>query len=247
MFLPLVRAGGNMYPWVDYTYNPLAGKCPHDCSYCYMKRPPVCWSAKYKGPLRIHEKEMNVNLHGLKVVRRLNLPFIPDNTPLVFVCSGNDLGVASLEIKRRIFQKCQEEPANYYLFQSKNPTRFVETLKDFPPLSIFGTTLETNREDLLKKISKAPSPFLRVCGLLMLSLNGHHTMVSVEPKMKCDPEVMIRWIAMIAPDFVSVGADSGNNGLPEPSVKEVKILIDGLKKHNLVLEKENLGRLLCAS
>ena len=27
-----------MYPWVTHTWNPLAGRCKHDCNYCYMKR-----------------------------------------------------------------------------------------------------------------------------------------------------------------------------------------------------------------
>lgn len=31
---------GNMYSWVSHTWNPVKGKCPHDCNYCYMKRFP---------------------------------------------------------------------------------------------------------------------------------------------------------------------------------------------------------------
>ena len=29
---------GNMYSFVTHTWNPVKGKCPHDCAYCYMKR-----------------------------------------------------------------------------------------------------------------------------------------------------------------------------------------------------------------
>ena len=41
-----------MYPWVTHTWNVIKGKCPHDCSYCYMKRFP-------QGELRFDEKELN--------------------------------------------------------------------------------------------------------------------------------------------------------------------------------------------
>lgn len=33
-------SNGNMYKFVNYTWNPIKGKCLHDCSYCYMKTMP---------------------------------------------------------------------------------------------------------------------------------------------------------------------------------------------------------------
>ena len=36
--MPLNKAKGNMYPFVDYTWNVIKGECPHGCAYCYMKR-----------------------------------------------------------------------------------------------------------------------------------------------------------------------------------------------------------------
>lgn len=36
----LNKSKGNMYPWVTYTWNPIKGKCPHECRYCYMKGYP---------------------------------------------------------------------------------------------------------------------------------------------------------------------------------------------------------------
>lgn len=29
---------GNMYNFITHTWNPIKGKCWHDCSYCYMKK-----------------------------------------------------------------------------------------------------------------------------------------------------------------------------------------------------------------
>lgn len=32
--MPLNKQSGNMYSWIDFTWNPIRGKCPHDCIYC---------------------------------------------------------------------------------------------------------------------------------------------------------------------------------------------------------------------
>ena len=34
----LNESKGNMYEFVTHTWNTVKGRCPHDCSYCYMKR-----------------------------------------------------------------------------------------------------------------------------------------------------------------------------------------------------------------
>ena len=47
----LNKQKGNMYAFVTHTWNPIRGKCPHDCSYCYMKVYP-------QSDLRFVEKEM---------------------------------------------------------------------------------------------------------------------------------------------------------------------------------------------
>ena len=36
--MPLNKTKGNMYDFVTHTWNPIKGRCSHDCQYCYMKR-----------------------------------------------------------------------------------------------------------------------------------------------------------------------------------------------------------------
>ena len=36
--MPLNKIKGHMYDWVDYTWNPIKGKCPKYCKYFFMKR-----------------------------------------------------------------------------------------------------------------------------------------------------------------------------------------------------------------
>ena len=31
----LKKTNGNMYEFITHTWNTVAGKCPHDCKYCY--------------------------------------------------------------------------------------------------------------------------------------------------------------------------------------------------------------------
>ena len=51
-------------------------------------------------------------------------------------------------------------------------------------------------------------------------------------------------IAMCEPIFVSIGADSKRNNLPEPPAWKVERLIEELRKFTEVKVKENLNRIL---
>jgi hypothetical protein len=46
------------------------------------------------------------------------------------------------------------------------------------------------------------------------------------------------------PIQINIGADSGNNNLPEPSKGKVLALIDELQKFTVIDQKRNLSRLL---
>lgn len=52
----LRESKGQMYTWISYTWNPIKGECPHNCSYCFMKR----WG-KQK-PVHFDEKELKTDL-----------------------------------------------------------------------------------------------------------------------------------------------------------------------------------------
>jgi len=129
------------------------------------------------------------------------------------------------------------EDGNKYLFQSKNPVRFLGY--SFPENTILGTTIESNR--YYPEVSKAPAPLERKLALHYLDLT---LMVSIEPIMDFDLDVMGNWMREIKPEFISIGADSGNNNLPEPPVGKVKALIEELQNITEVKIKDNLKRLM---
>jgi hypothetical protein len=211
----LNKQKGNMYPWVDHTYNVIKGLCPHDCSYCYMK-------IFHLPPLHIDQKELRVDL---------------GQGNFIFVGSSCDMWaevIPGLWIEL-VLEKCRAH-FNRYLFQSKNPGRFQHYLAVCPLHSIFGTTIESNRsEDGL-----APLPYFRYKA--MREMPGHK-MVSIEPIMDFDLYTMIKWIKEIAPDFVSIGADSKGHHLAEPPPDKVDRLIEELSKLTVVKTKNNLKRL----
>ncbi len=140
----------------------------------------------------------------------------------------------------QVLDHCIRYPENTYLLQSKNPRRFPEFKHwyEMPNNFILGTTIETNRM-YPRLMGEAQSTYYRYLSMTTLKC---HKMVSIEPIMDFDLDVMVHWMKEIKPQFVSIGADSGNNHLPEPSGEKVKALIEALKEFTEVRIKDNLRR-----
>ena len=216
----LNKQKGNMYPWVTHTFNIIKGKCPHDCSYCYMKGYP-------QPDLHFDESELKTDLGEGRVI---------------FVGSSCDmwaLPVPTHQI-RKVLALCRLFPNNRYLFQSKACGRFNSSEYNLPDDTVLGTTIGSNRD--FRGISKAPTPWERM--MAMTYIEGYPKMVSIEPIMDFDLVMLVDWIKVIKPEFVSIGADSKGHHLPEPSADKVIRLIEELKKFTEVKIKDNLNRIL---
>jgi len=162
---------------------------------------------------------------------------------IIFVGSSIDMwaDVIPDEWILRVLEHCRHYPSNTYLFQSKNPFRFARFRDLFPPKTILGTTLETNRD---YDFSKAPQPRLRAEVLRSWNGTGIKKMISVEPIMDFDLYKFSTMISLCEPIFVSIGADSKGNNLPEPSPEKIASLIVKLGKVTEVKIKKNLKRLI---
>jgi len=219
--MALNKSKGNMYDWVTHTFNPIKGECPHDCVYCYMK------IFKNIGPLRFDPNSLKTDL---------------GNGNTIFVGSSTDMfsnRVASEYIKQ-VLETCNKYPENTYLFQSKNPARFMSFIYDFPPKTILGTTIES---DIDHQVSKAPPVSERVEWMIVMAHYKFKTMISVEPILDFNLDKMVRIIKTINPQFVSIGADSKNHLLKEPSKEKLDALISELGKLTEIKIKVNMKRL----
>lgn len=233
--MPIRPSKGNMYDWTDAQWDPLAGECLHKCSYCstnsFKTKPPV--AAKYSGEYRLVEHEMKSNLYKL------------GEGITIFVCSLSDLFEAHVpaNIIRRVLEACNKYPKNTYVFQTKNPRGFWPWEQYFPPNTILGTTIETN-EYPEGHYSDAPGPFER--GYWMdfpEDMMNFKKFITIEPIMKFKLPPLALIIENVKPDFVNIGADSKNHGLPEPTWEEVRDLIEVLETYTEVRVKSNLERL----
>lgn len=221
--MPLNKSKGNMYPWVTHTWNVIKGKCPHDCSYCYMKRYP-------QAELHFDKKELKTDL---------------GSGNFIFVGSSCDMWADAVPTEQiyEILAKCRDYD-NRYLFQTKNVYRFRPAILgvwELPDKTILGTTIETNRDYGLSKVIPPKDR-----GEYFAQINWLQRMVSIEPIIDFDLPEMLMLIRKINPVFISIGADSGNNQLPEPSSGKVNALIEAIKTITQVKIKDNLKRLLDA-
>jgi len=212
----LNKQKGNMYAFVDYTYNAIKGRCPFNCDYCFMKR------FKLNEP-RLDEKELKTDL---------------GNGNFIFVGSSIDMFADAIpsEWIESTLGHCRRYD-NKYLFQSKNPMSFRKW--QFPKDTVLGTTIETNRN---YNISRAPHPHDRIIGLL--NPPDFPKMVTIEPIMDFDAEILVPWINNLLPAWVVIGADSKGHNLPEPPASKIKTLIGALERFTTVKLKRNLNRLL---
>jgi len=208
---------GNMYEFITHTWNTVKGECFHDCSYCYMKR----WG-KLK-PVRFDEKELKTDL---------------GNDNFIFVGSSCDMWASNIP-DEWIFKTLTHSNKfdNKYLFQTKNPRNIRHILV---PYSHVCVTLESNRF-YPEIMNKSPHPVER---MEEMQLIRHPLYITIEPILDFDLSFFVEMIKRCDPVQVNLGADSGNNNLPEPSKDKILDLISELQKFTVIHNKKNLQRLL---
>lgn len=210
------KDNNNMYDWVTDTFNGIKGKCLHGCSYCYMKKLPL-------GDLRFDRKELKTHFGKGKVI---------------FIGSSTDMFADNVpsEWINEILQLCRRYPENKYLFQTKNTKRFHEFNFDFDV--VLGTTIETNK--WYDGIMGGPSIEKRAYHLSQIN---SVKMVTIEPILKFDLDPLVELITQCNPSWINIGADSKGNNLPEPTQKEVGLLLNKLKETIDIKIKTNLKRI----
>ena len=210
-----MKKKSNMYKLSVKQWNPFVG-CEHKCIYCpssfqgQLKR----WAKKncckcYEFTPHAHRERLTQSLPRTKYMQ------------FIFTCSSGDIAFCDdTSYLEQIIDRIRQERNKTFLIQSKNPKTFNRVT--FPKNVILGTTLETNRDELVEAISKAPKPSQRYKDFL--DVKHDLKMVTIEPVMDFDMNVMVDWIENTNPCMVWLGYDSGKNRLPEPELVKVQSL-----------------------
>lgn len=217
----LNKSQGNMYDFVTHTWNAIKGHCVHDCRYCFMKR----WGSL--NPLHFDDSELKTDL---------------GSGHFIFVGSSTDdfaEGVPS-EWIIKMLDHCNKYDNNRYLFQSKNPARFLEFI-EHPVFrkAVVCTTIESNRfyPEIMVNSPRIES---RVQAMAELSAKGIPTYVTCEPLLAFDLPELVSMLKACRPQQVNVGRNSRREILlPEPSASDVQALISELSTFTKVVVKKN--------
>lgn len=215
----------NMYKLSIKQWNPFVG-CKHDCIYCkssfqaQLKR----WAKKhcsdcYKFIPHQHPERLSRELPKTGFMQ------------FVFTCSNGDIVFCPTSYFDQILDEIRFHDDEWFLIQSKDPATFNRTT--LPINVIVGTTIETNRDDLYEGISKAPLPSQRYKEILQVE--HPYKMVTCEPIIDFDVDVMVEWIREINPCMIWLGYDSKGSYLPEPELQKVKALHWKLAEQGFVI------------
>jgi len=215
----------NMYELSVIQWNPFTG-CKHNCVYCVnsFQRQIKRWAKKncskcYKFTPHAHPERLNQKLPNTKYMQ------------FIFTCSSGDIAFCKTPYLKRIISKIKQEKSGTFLLQSKDPKTFNGVV--FPQNAVLGITLETNRNRLYEGISRAPKPSQRYKDFL--EVKHSLKMITIEPAVNFDTDVMINWIENINPCMVWLGYDSGKNRLPEPKLEKVMNLYQELGRRGFVV------------
>jgi protein gp37 len=219
----------NMYELSVKQWNPFKG-CKFDCTYCessfkrQAKRQKHNCMDCYEYEPHTHPERLTQSLPRTKYMQ------------FIFTCASGDIAFCPTGYLEQILDRIKKYPDKNFLIQSKKPSTFNRV--SFPDNVILGTTIETNRDSLYEGVAKAPLPSQRYKDFV--KVNHPLKMVTIEPVIDFDVDVMLKWMKDINPCMIWLGYDSGKNNLPEPELEKVKELHWELNRAGFVVLLKNI-------
>lgn len=221
------------------TWGPAVG-CNFDCIYC---RPSFQRQLKRVAGILNCPDCYNYKPH----YHPERLKKIPSSL-IVFVYGTGDIYFYSRHFVRKTFNAIDNHKprkSKTYYFQSKAPSIFNRYLDWFDKNQdkvILLTTLETNRDEGYRNISKAPFPTMRFYDFLDLKYS--RKVVTIEPVLDFDPEIFLMWMHLLKDqgtlEYVWFGYDSKRCGLPEPSTEKAQEFVDELQAYEIEVRGKTL-------
>jgi len=203
-----------MFSFVTDRVNPLGGRCPYQCSYCWARDYQERFGylqKRYTGPPRLFRELLKRYEEGDFVwAVTMRDPLSPDVTD---------------DMINELFTWMRMSPRATFLLLTKNPARYVELFNLLPENLVCGATVESNRD--YPELSKAPSQWHRLFAMWELrQLARNQRFLCVEPVLDFKTRDFYRKIVDVAPWAVAIGYDNYNNRLPEPGLRRVYNLLE---------------------
>ena len=215
-----------MYRQSIKSWNPFVG-CEYDCVYCM---------SSFKRQMKRRKKHcldcynFRPHFHGERLGNSLPRTNEKD---FIFCCDMGDVAFCEHEWMQQMLARIKELPDRTFLIQSKNPSIFKKYR--FPENVLLGTTIETDRDELYQGISCAPLPSQRYRA--MMKLRDTRKIITIEPILDFDVEILEEWVSKMGPETCYVGYDSKRNFLPEPELSKTRALMKKLKETTNVRAK----------
>ena len=233
-----------MYP-NTVTYNAFKG-CRFDCVYCeksvkrVLKRVGrnIGCDLCYNYTPHTHPENLKKIPSGKKEWKEV----------IIFVFGQGDIYFCPEYFVRKTFKVIdahKPRKSKLYYFQSKAPSifnRYLDWFLENKDKVILLTTLETNRDEGYREISKAPFPTMRFHDFL--ELDYPRKVLTIEPVLDFDLDEFVEMVLKLheqgSLEYVWFGFDSKNCGLPEPSIEKAQRFVDILQDHGIEVRGKSL-------
>lgn len=206
----------NMYEASNKQWNPFKG-CKFDCLYC-----ETSFKRQAKRQKHICTKCYNYTPHTHPERLNQSIPKTKEGE-FIFTFASGDVSFCPTPFLKKVIKVIESKPDRTFLIQSKNPKTFNRVV--FPDNVILAITLETDRDEIYKGVSKAPKPSQRYKDFA--KIKHSKKMVTIEPVLDFNLVRLTKWIKQIKPFLVWIGYDSSkvnHFGFEEPELAKVKKL-----------------------